>query len=195
MSTWEGRPLQKAPAGIPEEMQTRLGVLCASMDDLPMALEQSGYGDQPFDLVFCAYGLYYGEHPERVLEVVADRLKENGRIVVVGPFGPNNAPLFDLLERVGVEIGSYVKYTSQDFMEALVVPFACRRFSRNTVQILVNPIQWESPDDVMGYWRNTTFYDESKESEVEAELKIHFASSDRFVNEKWIMLIEMEHRF
>lgn len=178
-----------------DEVQERLEVLVASMDDLPSALGNSGYADQRFDLVFCAYGLYYGEHPGQVLEACADRLEEDGRIVVVGPFGPNNAPLFDLLERVGVEIGSYVKYTSQDFMEGVVIPFACRRFSRNTIQILVNPIQWESPDDVMAYWRNTTFYDESKESDVEAELKIHFASSDCFVNEKWIMLIDMEHRF
>ncbi|MBW2017912.1 MAG: methyltransferase domain-containing protein [Deltaproteobacteria bacterium] len=143
--------------------------VAASMDELQNALEKSGLGKHRFDMVFCAYGLYYSTNPEQVLEDNLYRLKNDGRMVVVGPFGPNNDPLFKVLEESGVEISNYVKYSSQDFMEQVVVPFACRRFTRNTIHTLVNPIIWGSPDDVIQYWRNSTFFDEKLWEEIDCK--------------------------
>jgi len=176
---------------VDQASRTHFRTVTAPMDELPAALEESGLAYQRYDLVFCAYGLYYSENPIQVLEGCVELLEDGGRIVIAGPFGPNNAPLFRMLEDSGVAISDYVKYTSQDFMEESVIPFACRRFGRSTIHTLVNPVQWKSPDDVMQYWRNTTFFDEGKSSEVESSIRHHFRSHDVFLNEKWIMMVEM----
>ncbi|MBW1728595.1 MAG: methyltransferase domain-containing protein [Deltaproteobacteria bacterium] len=147
--------------------------VAASMDELQNALEKSGLEKHRFDMVFCAYGLYYSTNAEQVLEDNLYRLKNDGRMVVVGPFGPNNDPLFKVLE------------------ESVVVPFACRRFTRNTIHTLVNPVEWKSPDDVIQYWRNTTFFDEKKLDTVQRNVQEHFERNDNFINEKWVMMIVM----
>ncbi|MBW2003596.1 MAG: hypothetical protein JRI72_03135, partial [Deltaproteobacteria bacterium] len=69
---------------------------------------------------------------------------------------------------------------------------ACRRFTRNTIHTLVNPIIWGSPDDVIQYWRNSTFFDEKKSDIVEENVRSHFQIHDNFINEKWVMMVEME---
>ncbi len=173
------------------EWRERLTTVTASMDELRSALEASGYGTLRFDLIFCAYGLYYSDRPLQVLEEGWTRLVEGGRIVVVGPFGPNNGQLFEILGRSNVVIPDYVRYTSQDFMEQAVLPFACRHFARSTMHVLVNPVEWKTPEDVMQYWRNTTFFDDQNAETVERNVRKHFEDQETFINEKWVMLVEM----
>jgi len=172
-------------------VRARFTTVAASMDDLQPALEESALGDPPFDMVFCAYGLYYSKNPERVLEESLKRIGVDGRIIIVGPFGPNNGQLFDFLESSGVKIADYIRYTSQDFMESVVIPFACHHFAKNTIHTLVNPVYWKNADDVMHYWSNSTFFDEQKMGEVECNIKNHFQLHSSFTNEKWIMMVEM----
>jgi len=185
------KSLSKLKEKADQDLRGRFTTVTAPMDDLEIALEKSGLGNHRFEIIFCAYGLYYSENPEKLLERNIKRLKENGRIVVVGPFGPNNGPLFEVLERSGVEIADYVRYTSQDFMERVVLPFACRSFTHTTIHTLVNPVRWKAPEDVMDYWRNTTFFNEQKSGAVEENIKNHFQIHEDFINEKWIMMTEM----
>ena len=55
-------------------------------------------------MAFCAYGLYYSDAPESLLGILRDRLKDDGRIVVVGPFGPNNN-LYGLINTYRIKAG------------------------------------------------------------------------------------------
>ena len=70
--------------------------------------------EKKFDLIFCAYGLYYSPDPKRTLEEARSLLRKNGRIAVVGPFGPNNRQLFDLVRRSGILIGDAVVSIQRD---------------------------------------------------------------------------------
>jgi hypothetical protein len=56
---------------------------------------------------------------------------------------------------------------------------------------MVNPVRWTAPEPVLNYWQNTTFYDAEKRANFEALLHSHFAKHPAFVNEKWVMLVEM----
>ena len=93
-----------------------------NLDDFGPALRSSGLRPGGFDLVFCAYGLYYSTDPLATLSEARSWLNPRGRIVVVGPFGPNNGQLFDLVRASGVVLAPAVIDSSQHFMLRTVLP-------------------------------------------------------------------------
>lgn len=163
----------------------------SSLDSFSSSLRSAGFQLGCFDMVFCAYGLYYSSDAQRTLEEARSWLKPPGRIVVVGPFGPNNQPLFDLLRSSGVTLAEPVTFSSSRFMHEIVLPWAARNFASTSVHTMVNPVRWTTPDRVLNYWKNTTFYDDGKRPAVEDQVRKHFATHGVFVNEKWVMLAEM----
>jgi SAM-dependent methyltransferase len=146
-----------------------------------------------FDLVFCAYGLYYSADVLRTLRETKSKLNAGGRIVVAGPFGPNNKQLFDLVRASGVTIAEPVVFSSEAFMLQTVVPWGAENFASVAVHTMVNPVRWATPERVLNYWQNTTFYDAARRAEFERLLHAHFAEYSQFVNQKWVMLVEMSH--
>lgn len=168
-------------------MSGRLTTVKGDMD----ALTLDALGGQPFDRIFCAYGLYYSGDAIALLERLRTWLSADGSIVIVGPFGINNKPLLDLLQQADVTPTEYVTFTSQQFMPDVVVPWACNRFRSVNIRTLVNPVTWPNPETVISYWRNTTFFDGKREEKVRTLLDRHFEHHAAFVNEKWIMLAEM----
>lgn len=169
----------------------KLRVVESSLDELSAALHDSGLQPGSFDLVFCAYGLYYSADPERTLAETLRWLRPGGRIVVIGPFGPNNGPLFNVLRASEVAIPEPVIASSERFMTQTVLPWGACNFEQMAIHTMVNRVRWASLDRVLNYWENTTFYDSIKRSAVEQRLQEHFRRHKEFVNEKWVMLAEM----
>ncbi|MFA6568255.1 MAG: class I SAM-dependent methyltransferase [Victivallales bacterium] len=175
------------------EYKSRLTLIESSLDDLSGALKGSGGNMDGFDMVFCAYGLYYGKDARSVMNAAMERLKPDGSMVIVGPFGPNNGALFSFLEQQQVKIPEYVRHTSQDFMCTEVIPWATVNFPLVKIRRLVNPVCWQSAQNVISYWRNSTFFDVERLPQVQAGLEEHFRTTPEFRNEKWIMLMEACH--
>ena len=173
------------------DLRHKLVMLQADLEDLSGALERLELERPRFDLIFCAYGLYYSNNPTRTLDEIFTWLKPGGRIVVVGPFGPNNAPLFDLLRASDVTIPEPVLSSSEWFMNRTLVPWAAMRFRTTRISTMVNRVRWAKPEHVLNYWQNTTFYSAKHRSEFEARLLQHFAHHPEFINEKWVMMVEM----
>lgn len=169
----------------------KLTTVEASLDELSQALERSDFRRPWFDLVFCAYGLYYSQDPKKTLDEALAWLKPGGRVAVAGPYGPNNKQLFDLVGASGVTISDAVTFSSQRFMVETVIPWAALRFESVRVSTMVNPIRWATAESVLNYWQNTTFYDSARQPAFEALLQRHFAEHGQFVNEKWVMMVEM----
>jgi len=169
----------------------KLALIESSLDNFPSSLQRERWQPGSFDLVFCAYGLYYSADAQRTLEEARLWLKPDGRIVVVGPFGPNNHQLFDLVRGSGSTIAGPVIFSSECFMLQVVLPWGARNFASTSVHTVVNPVRWTTPERVLNYWQNTTFYDAEKRPAFEQLLTAHFAQHDAFVNEKWVMLVEM----
>jgi ubiquinone/menaquinone biosynthesis C-methylase UbiE len=163
----------------------------ANLDSFSVALQNSGLERPSFDLIFCAYGLYYSSDARNTLDAALSWLKKDGRIVVVGPFGPNNWQLFDLVRASGVTIPDPVISSSERFMTEVVVPWAAVRFQSTRINTMVNPVRWATPERVLNYWQNTTFYSADHRHECEARLAQHFAQHREFVNKKWVMMVEM----
>lgn len=171
----------------------RLVCVEGKLEDFSSALRQTGAPQDGFDLVFCAYGLYYSPDAQETLRAAKSKLNRHGRIVVVGPFGPNNKPLFDMVRASGVAIPEPVTFSSELFMLRTVLPWAAENFESVSVHSMVNPVRWTTPERVMNYWQNTTFYDAQKRSEFERLVRLHFEENATFVNQKWVMLAEMSH--
>ncbi|MFY9558888.1 MAG: class I SAM-dependent methyltransferase [Terriglobales bacterium] len=174
------------------EGSRKLTTVQASLDELSPALEQRGLRRPSFDLVFCAYGLYYSQNPQKTLDEAFAWLKPHGRMVVVGPYGPNNKQLFDLVQASGVTLAEAVLFSSQRFMLETVIPGATLRYESVRVSTMVNQVRWATPERVLNYWQNTTFYDAARRPAFEALLERHFAEHGQFVNEKWVMMVEMQ---
>jgi len=149
--------------------------------------------ENSFDIIFCSYGLYYSKNAHEVMNRAKMWLKPNGSLIIVSPFGPNNEPLFRLLNECGVKISEFIRFTSQDFMQTVVIPWGFLNFTSFSIKILENKIAWNSPENVLSYWINTTFYDPKKKGIVHKKLQDHFLRNDKFVNEKWVMLVIMSN--
>jgi SAM-dependent methyltransferase len=173
------------------EKSRRLVCLESRLEDFPSSLARSEV--YHFDLIFCAYGLYYSSDSERTLHQAKEHLKTGGRIVIVGPFGPNNHQLFELVRASGTELSLAVVDSSEKFMLQTVLPWGARNFELLSVHTMVNPVRWNAAERVLNYWRNTTFYDASKQGNFEKLMNSHFERHAEFVNEKWVMLVEMSH--
>ncbi|MGQ9864650.1 MAG: class I SAM-dependent methyltransferase [Bacteroidia bacterium] len=83
---------------------TPLTLIESDMDNLPQALHDHDLQDTYFDVVFCAYGLYYSSNARALLDECKKRIKPEGALIIVGPYGPNNHPFFELLTACQVEI-------------------------------------------------------------------------------------------
>lgn len=170
---------------------THVTLVESGLDELPRALESAGLQRPYFDLVFCAYGLYYSSDTTQTLDQVRGWLNDAGRCVVIGPYGPNNRPLYEILAAAGVVIPPVVRHSSESYMLREVMPWATEKFSVLRIHTLLNRVHWDSPEQVLEYWKNTTFYDADRLCAVSEALNAHFARLPRLTNEKWIMMVEM----
>jgi ubiquinone/menaquinone biosynthesis C-methylase UbiE len=171
--------------------RARLTCVEGTLEDFSSAIRRSRTQQDGFDLIFCAYGLYYSTNAAQTLQNARALLKPGGSIAVVGPFGPNNKQLFDLVRASGAAIAEPVTFSSELFMSQTVLPWAARNFDLTTVHSMVNPVRWNTPERVLNYWQNTTFYDAGCRPAFERLLEEHFATNPVFVNEKWVMLMQM----
>ena len=172
----------------PEDVN-KVRAVQASIDDLAVALHK--LGEPSFDLIFCAYGLYYSKGATALLDQIRSWLRPGGRIAIVGPFGLNNSQLFDLVRKSGATLTPAVLTSSQSFMLETVVPWATVNFESVRLHSMVNPVRWASQERVLNYWQNTTFYDDAARPKFERLLQEHFREHSEFVNEKWVMMVEM----
>jgi len=184
-----GEALQTLASRVGGQHQRKLRLVEGSLDNLSEALEKSS----GFDLIFCAYGLYYSSNAALTLNQARGWLKPGGRIAIVGPFGPNNKPLFDLVRQSGVSLPDPVVYSSERFMLETVLPWGALNFESVSINTMVNRVRWTALEKVMNYWHSTTFYEPGRRTEFERLLRQHFHTHTEFVNEKWVMMLEMTH--
>ena len=120
-----------------------------------------------YDIIFCSYGLYYSSNIDFVLDKINISLSPTGKLIVMGPYGDNNKPLFDILLGLNVNIPSLVISSSSTFMFEKVLADTIRNFSETHIYTTQNNILWENIGSVMSYWKNSTFFDAVVELEFQ----------------------------
>jgi len=164
---------------------TKINPIYGSLDNLQKILPKN----KKFSLCFCSYGLYYAKNTESTLDAVKNRLDKNGKITIVAPYGENNKELFSFLQNNGVKIDEKILYSTK-YMESEVIPYMIKNFKTISINTVENPVVWNSANDVMRYWENTTFYDEFKRKAISVALDRFFKKNKVFINTKHIMCAE-----
>ena len=126
--------------------------------------EVDNYAPDSVDLIFTAYGFYYSEDPIFLHNKLYKKLNKGGKFVLVGPVLGNNAELYEIMNQIGVKIPDNVLFSSEKFMPEMQRIFL-NYYDNVSFNRVLNRVEYRSSNDLLNYWRNTTFYDSSKEGE------------------------------
>ncbi len=140
--------------------------------------------DDRFDLVSCFYALYYAREPRAVLQAMiahADRA-----VLVVGPWGQNNATLFDLMRAYG-PLPKLAEWSSTGFMEEIVLPTIDASSLDLDVSTFTSEVSFPDVEAFLAYWRASGFHDPSAEVEVARDIEARYAAGNPVVIEKHAM--------
>jgi ubiquinone/menaquinone biosynthesis C-methylase UbiE len=152
--------------------------------------DTDNYTNKSYDIIFCAYGFYYSKSPERLHATLKGCLRENGRFVIVGPVLGNNFPLYDIVRNIGCIIPDAVVDASENFMLRFLELFL-KNYKDVKVKRIVNRIEYSSHDQLLKYWKNTTFYCAGKEDEFLLASKEMFP--EKIAVDKSIAYLEGAH--
>jgi ubiquinone/menaquinone biosynthesis C-methylase UbiE len=153
--------IEKAKASIDNE---KVNFIVSEIDDAEQHI------DKKYDIIFCAYGFYYSKSPEQTHTTLKSQLKKKGRFVIVGPTCGNNFPLFEIVKNIGCKIPDAVIDSSEKFMLRFLEIFL-QNYNEVKMHRVINKIAYSSHDQLLEYWKNTTFYFPGKEEEFLAASK------------------------
>lgn len=156
-----------------------LNLRAMMMEDL---IRNDVFNEVKFDVISCSYGLYYAENFREIIDYMIDHLTQSGTVIIVGPYGKNNAKFFDLLEEF-YTLPDLVKRSSSTFMVDEVYPELSLNFNIEQ-KTFINKICYPSPAELVKYWKASTFYREEFEDSVITRIEKHFSDADEFVIEK-----------
>ena len=137
-----------------------------------------------FDCISCFYGLYYSENTKMLLENMVNCLNPDGRLLIVGPYGKNNLSLFSILEKT-YKLPELVTWSSNHYMEEEVFPILTKMCDVEQYDF-VNEIEYPDLEEIMNYWRSSTFYMKEHEARVKVDFEHEFTKNGGFVVEKHV---------
>jgi len=159
--------------------------ICSSASDYFVGNEEI---KESFDLITAFYGLYYIKNQEEILDNIYKSLCKNGHFIVCGPYGENNHQLYALLSDFQ-EIDEFVIHTSRDYMDIVVFPYLAKLGMEIKVKTKVNTISYDSPNAVVDYLINTTFFDRNNIDNIREKLNKHFSNNSVFSIDKHIKML------
>lgn len=178
----------------PESVETLLGrvptdgapvqAIAGDMDQLQEIIETK-FDVKRYDLAQCSYALYYAKQPLRVLEAMAGALRPGGRCAVFAPTLPHGlVSLASQFTEVDVKV-----LESLTFATEVVEPWFRSHFQDVELHRFHNVIRVPSADEVISFFRATTYYDAAVEGRMRETVQAEIDRNGAFVYEKNGLLI------
>ncbi len=148
----------------------------------------NNYCSKSVNLIFVSYGFYYSKDPISLHKQLYKKLSNNGKFVLVGPTMGNNNELYTIINKIGGVIHNSVLYSSEKFMLEMHKVFLDHYNQVNFYRVL-NSIEYNSINELLKYWQNTTFYDASKEKKF-ISMATDFYGKNRITVTKSVAYLE-----
>ena len=146
---------------------------------------------EEYDIITSMYAIYYSANITKLLNSLYDLLKQDGKIVIVGPYWGNNDGWFKFINQF-MELPEKVKKSTTDFMENPILLYAVHNFENVKCYKFTNQITIPSKEDLREYWKSNIYYSEELDPLFEKFAKIHFDNHDTFTYCKRALMIEMK---
>lgn len=134
----------------------------------------------PFHLIYSFYSLYYSNNLYVVIERIFDSLYSDTTFWVVGPYLGTNSNILDIVSKF-YDIDSFEKRVlySINYFHRDVINIASEvGFSDLKINLLKNSIYYKNPESLMGYIRNTKFFNSAYDMQIKEEIYKMFATQD-----------------
>ncbi len=166
------------------EKGDNLVAVAGSMDELATIIAEQ-FPVKRFDVAHSAYALYYADDPRRVLETMREALVPGGTLYVSAPVAPHG--MVEFARRFST-IPAPAE-ASLKFAPEILEPFARERLVDVRVDRFVNALTLPTLDEVMSFYRKTTYYSPAADEAVRAAAEEQIARDGAFRYEKCGVLV------
>ncbi len=151
----------------------------ADMDDIEKTVQES-FPIQNFDIIQCAYAIYYAEDPESVLRSMTHFLNDSGKLAIFVPLHPNGMVEY---VRNFHRIPEDVDY-SLSIGQKILEPYFRNTFEEIEVHFFKNILRITSSAEFMTLYQSTTYYSRNHHNHIEESLFQYFKNHDSLDLEK-----------
>lgn len=146
-----------------------------------------------YQTVIFIYSLYYSNNVNNVLSKACKLLKNNGRIVVIGPYSDNNKKWFDFIGQFMI-LPDNVKKSTTSFMYDDVLNYAVGHFGNIVCNRFVNTVHIPDIHEFKKYWKSNIYYKEEYDEAFEKYSKEYFIRHKSFTYDKVGLLVCMSDK-
>ncbi len=145
------------------------GVQCA-IDDIVATFK-----GEKFDLIVSTYAIYYSSNLPLLLRSLTEILAKKGQLFVSGFGKGSNQEVYDLVNSVAGS-GQVGIDSIEDFISAQDIADVASTYSSSVISRLENKIIFQSPDDVMNWWKNHNSFVAELQQDTLQSVQAHFQS-------------------
>jgi len=139
--------------------------------------------NEMFDLIISSYAIYYSNDVLGLIVRLKENLNDKGSIFVCGPGEGTNAEMADLLRSMGSKINANV----DDFLNRADIEKIGKNFSGYKIITLENKITFNSPGEVISWWKNHVSYVPELENKVKEFLNSYFRNHNHYILTKNVL--------
>ncbi|MCL4359693.1 class I SAM-dependent methyltransferase [Patescibacteria group bacterium] len=171
-----------------EHTQPKITFVNMDMDKL----SESRFDDKYFDLIYSVYAFYYSKNIAATLGQMKKKLRDQGKIAIVGPTGDNNKNWFDFLN-LFMKIPAPILQSSTTFMDG-IEEWANKNFRSVKFFTFTNTITIPTLKDLRNYWVSNIYYEKKYDPAFEGNASSYFKNHTFFRFAKIAKMILMEDK-
>jgi|SRR3990167_1699295 len=169
---------------IKRQRRRNIRVVLKDMDRLSASSFRKNY----FDLIHCAYGLYYSKKPKVLIKLLHSFLKPGGKLIIAGPIAGTNKEIFSLMTKV-YKIDPSILSSVREFMPNTVFPQVKKLFTKVKKFIFNNKVVCPKLDELMCWVRSSTHYKAQYDRQLQELLNKYFMKHRKFAVSKKAMAV------